>query len=85
MMLGAAALCTAGLGLALGGAAGANVPGTGAAGTPNCAGQTTAYLTQGRTFEYPGPGLGNEAREAGFTLTQEHQGIQTYCITGIVP
>jgi hypothetical protein len=84
-MLGAAALCTAGLGLTLGGAAGAKIITTGVPGTPNCDGQRAAYITQALTFEYPGPGLGVEAQEARFPVTQEHQGIRSYCATGIIP
>ena len=84
IMIGAAALCTAGFGLGLGGVAGASVNGAGTPGAPNCVGQTTAYVAQGN-FLLPGPGIGNWAKEAGLTVKEVHQGIVSYCTTGIVP
>ena len=84
IMVGAAALCTAGIGLGLGGVAGASVNAPGTPGAPNCVGQTTAYVAQGN-FVVPGPGIGNVAKEVGLTAHEVHQLIVFYCATGIVP
>ena len=88
IMMGAAALCTAGIGLGLGGVAGASVNAPGTPGSPNCVGQTTAWVAQGGLvslgLDVPGPGIGNVAKELGTTPTVIHQFVVSYCTTGSV-
>ncbi len=84
IMVATAALCTAGIGLGLSGIAGASVNAPGTPATPNCVGQTTAWLAQGH-FVAPGPGIGNFAKELGATPKEIHQFVVSYCTTGIVP
>jgi hypothetical protein len=88
-VLGAAALGTGSLAIALSGggiasAASSNHTGPGVPFTASCEGQTAAFLAQGN-FQQPGPGLGNWASQAGISVKQLHAGIASYCATGIVP
>ena len=46
-------------------------------GTANCKGQAAAYLAQGN--EIPGPGLGNVAVNAGFTVKDIMAAIDAFC------
>jgi hypothetical protein len=84
IMVGAAALCTASIGLGLGGVAGASVTAPGTPGTPQCFGQTTAFIAQGN-FLVPGPGVGNFAKELGATVPEIHEFVASFCTTGVVP
>lgn len=88
MMVAATALCTAGIGLGLSGIAGASVNAPGTPGTPNCVGQTTAWVAQGGLvslgLDVPGPGIGNVAKELRTTPKVIHQFVVSYCTTGTV-
>jgi len=80
-MKGRLALIGAVAAMALGGtsaaiAAGHDTPGT--PGTPNCQGQTIAYLNQaGKSVGVHG--LGNIADVTGMTVQQLHDLVETFC------
>jgi hypothetical protein len=57
----------------------------GVPGTPNCVGQTVAFVAQGNFNSPAGPGIGNVASQAGISAAQVQADIQFYCATGIVP
>ena len=46
--------------------------------TPNCKGQTTAYLAQAGQ-EIGAPGIGNLARAAGLSVKDAHAIIREFC------
>ena len=53
------------------------LPGT--PGDKNCVGQTMAYVAQGNVSAFPGPGIGNAARQAGLTVKEVNAIIEAYC------
>jgi hypothetical protein len=82
-MIAAAAL-TAGLaigGIAVAGPASAAQMEPGTPGTPNCKGQTIAFVAQvGKAFG--APGLGNLAPAFGLSVKELHAFVEEFCAAG---
>lgn len=66
-----------GAGVAFAGSVNQSAPGT--PGTPNCVGQTTAYLAQAGPSVGSQPGIGNLASTAGLTVQQVKDIVDSYC------